>query len=54
VHTRGLVGKTEGKRPLLRTRHRHVDNTHLALGRSKWQALVNVVMNLQAPQNAEV
>jgi hypothetical protein len=56
-----LVGKPEGKKPLIRSRHRWEDNikmdlreigledvdwTHLAQDRDWWQALVNMVMNL--------
>jgi hypothetical protein len=59
-----LVGKTDGKRPLGRPRHRLVDNikmdltetgwddmdwTHLAQDREKWRALVDTVMNIQVP-----
>jgi hypothetical protein len=60
VH-RILVGKPEGKRPLGRPRRRWEDNIkmdlqevggagdwlELAQDRDRWQALVNVVMNLQ-------
>jgi hypothetical protein len=64
---RVLVGKTEGKRPLGRPRGRWedsikmdlqevgfggVDWIDLAQDRDRWQALVNVVMNLLVPQNA--
>jgi hypothetical protein len=59
-----LVGKPEAKRPLGRPRHRWKDNfrmdlreigwegmdwVHLAQDRDQWQALVNMVMNLQFP-----
>jgi hypothetical protein len=59
-----LVRKPEGKRPLGRPRRRWVDNINMALvviglggvdwiglaqDRDKWRALVNAVMNLQAP-----
>jgi hypothetical protein len=59
-----LVGKPEGKRPLRRPRCRWVDNIKINLGdigwdgmywinltqnREQWRALVNTVMNLQAP-----
>jgi hypothetical protein len=58
-----LVGKLEWKRPLGRSRHKCEDNIriylretgwkvldwiHLAQDRDKWQALVNMVMNLWA------
>jgi hypothetical protein len=61
---RVLVGKTEGKRPLVRPRHRWEDGIkmdlreigwrsveciHLAQGRDRWQTLVNVVMYLRVP-----
>ena len=60
---RVLVGKPEGKRPLVRPKHRWEDNINmdleevgwgmdwinLAQDRDKWQALVNTVMNLQVP-----
>jgi hypothetical protein len=59
-----LVGKLEGKRPLGRPRCRWEDNIRLdrreigwggmdwidlAWDRDQWKALVNMVMNLQAP-----
>ena len=59
---RVLLGKPEGKKPLGRPRHRWEDNIkmdlqkvgcggvdwiELAQDRDRWQALVNVVMNLQ-------
>ena len=59
---RVLVGKPEGKRPLVRPRHRWevnikmdlqeagcggMDWIEVAQDRDRWQALVNVVMNLQ-------
>ena len=62
-----LVGKPEGKRPLGRPRRIWEDNIkmdfqevgcggmawiELAEDRDRWQALVNVVMNLQIPYNA--
>jgi len=58
------VGKSEGKRPLGRPRHRCEDNIKmdlqevgwrgmdwidLAQDRDRWWALVNVVMNLWVP-----
>jgi hypothetical protein len=60
---RDLVGKAEGKRPLGRPRHRWEDNIEmdlqkvgfegnwieLAQDRDMWQALVNVIVNLQVP-----
>jgi hypothetical protein len=59
---RALVGKPEGKGPLTRHRHRWENNIkmdlqevgcggmdwlELARDRDRWQALVNVVMNLK-------
>jgi hypothetical protein len=59
-----LVGKSEGKRKLERTRRRWVDNIKIDLGetewgdvdwiglfrdRDKWRALVNALMNLRVP-----
>jgi hypothetical protein len=59
---RVLIGKSEGKRPLGRPRHRwevgirmdlreigwgSVDWIQLAQDRDRWQALVNTVMNLR-------
>ena len=61
---RVLVGKPEGKSALWRPRHRWEDNIKmelqkvgcgdmdwigLAKGRVRWQAPVNVVMNLRVP-----
>jgi len=61
---RVLVGKTEGKRPLGRPRHRWEDNMKVGLqevaygvidwikldqDRDRWRALVNGVMDLRAP-----
>ena len=61
---RVLVGKPEGKRPLVRPRHRWVDNIGmdlqevgcgyvdwigLAQDRDRWQTLVSAVMNLRVP-----
>jgi hypothetical protein len=59
-----LVGKPEGKRPLLRPRRRWVDNIRMDLGemgwtdvdwiglaqdRNRWRAVVNSVLNLWVP-----
>jgi hypothetical protein len=58
-----LVGKTEGKRPLGRQRHRWVDNIRMDLGEvewgdvdwiglvqeNRWRATVNSVLNLRVP-----
>ena len=61
---RVLVGKPDGKRPLVRPRHRWEDNTKMDLqevgcrsmdwidltqDRNKWWALVNAVMNFRVP-----
>ena len=63
---RGLVEKSEGKRPLGRPRLRWgddikmdlqevgcggVDWIGLAQGRDRWRALVNAVMSLRVPSN---
>jgi hypothetical protein len=59
-----LMGKAEGKRPLVRPRHRWVDNIKMDLREKgwdgvdwidmaqdmeQWRALVNTVLNLQVP-----
>jgi hypothetical protein len=59
-----LVGKPEGKRPLVRPRRRWLDNIRMDLGeagwgyvdwiglakdRNRWRALVNSVLNLRVP-----
>jgi hypothetical protein len=59
---RVLMGKPAGRRPLGRFRHRNgflkremrgMDLIDLAQDRDRWWAVVDVVMNLQIPQNAE-
>jgi len=64
VHTGFRWGKPEGNRPLGRPRHESEDNIkmdlqevecgamdriNLAQDRNRWQALVNVAMNLRVP-----
>jgi hypothetical protein len=59
-----LVGKSDGKRPLGRPRHRWIDNIKMVLSEIglsvvywiglaqdwyRWRALVNAVMNLRVP-----
>jgi len=61
---RDLVGRCEGKTPLVRSRHRWEDHIKMDLqelrwcgmkwisldqDRDRWRALVNVVMNLRVP-----
>ena len=61
---RVMVGRTKGERTLGKPRHRWknnikmdlqevgceaMDRTDLAYDRDRWQALVNVVMNLRTP-----
>ena len=66
--SRALVGKPEGKIPVVRHRRRWENNIkmnlqevgcgdmdwiELAQDRNRWRALVNAVMNLGIRQNAE-
>jgi len=58
---RVVVGKSEGKEPLGRPRHRWEDNIKMEVGcggmdwielaqeRERWRAIVNVVMNFRVP-----
>ena len=65
---RFLVGKTEGRRPLWRPRHRWVDNNRMDLeevgcgyinwfglpqDRERWRTLVSAVMNLRVSEMRE-
>jgi hypothetical protein len=62
------VGKPEGKRPLGRPRRRWVDSIEMDLreigwhgvdwidmaqSRDQWRTLLNTILNLRVPQNAE-
>ena len=62
-----MLGKSEGRRPLGRSRSRWEDTIktdlrevdwdcmdwiHTAQNRESWQGLVNAVMNIQVPLNA--
>jgi hypothetical protein len=55
-----LMGKPGGKRPIGRIRHKWQYNIKVGwegmdwidLGRSKWQAVVNMVMNIVVLSNA--
>jgi hypothetical protein len=64
---RALVGKPEGKRPLVRPRRRWEDNIKMDIlevgcgdmdwieldqGRDSWWALVSAVMNVRVPKKA--
>ena len=64
---RVLVGRSEGRKPLGRPRHRWVDNIRmdlrevgcgymdwigLAQDRDRWRTVVSSVMNLRVPRNA--
>jgi hypothetical protein len=54
-----LVGKPEGKRPMVRPRHRWEDNIKMELQevgcgdvaqyRDRWRALVTAIMKLRVP-----
>jgi hypothetical protein len=62
-----LVGKSDGKKPLGRPRHRWMDNIRMDFGevgwgdvdwiglakdRNRWRALGNSVLNLRVPRNS--
>jgi hypothetical protein len=64
-----LVGRPEGKRPLVRLRHRQEDSNRMDLreiginrvnwiwldqDRVQWWAFVSMVMNLQVPYRKQV
>jgi hypothetical protein len=67
MHTKILVGKTEGKISLGRSRHKwkedvkinsketgyeNVDRICLAQDRDRWRAVLNTIMDLQVGQRA--
>jgi hypothetical protein len=45
----GFVGKPEGTKPSEKPGCRWEDNIYLAEDRDKWQAIVNMVMNIWVP-----